>query len=83
MRGLINPFQVLLSTLEPEQGYKITVSAFLAWLLIVEAAWSKVSVKVPEAIAKLRGNLRSDETDLRKMLSGKENQRLYISLLRR
>ena len=67
--------------LEPDMGHKITVSAFLVWLKSVEEAWGKVSAKVPQVIAKLRGNLRIDEEDLKKMLTEKVNQRLYISLI--
>ena len=60
--------------LEPEMGHKITVSTFLVWLKSVEEAW--VSEKVPQVIAKLRGNLRIDEGDLKKMLTEKVNQRV-------
>ena len=62
-------------------GYKITVSAFLEWLKSIEEAWGKVSAQVQQVIAKLRKNLKIDEGDLRKMLSEKVNQRLYISLI--
>ena len=57
--------------LEPEMGHKLTVSAFLVWLKSVEEALGKVSAKVPQVIAKLRGNLRIDEGDLKKMLTEK------------
>lgn len=67
--------------LEPEMGYKITVRAFLEWLKSIEEAWGKVSAQVQQVIAKLRRNLKIDEGDLRKMLSEKVNQRLYISLI--
>ena len=67
--------------LEPEMGSKITVSAFLEWLKSIEEAWGKVSAQVQQVIAKLRKNLKIDEGDLRKMLSEKVNQRLYISLI--
>ena len=40
-----------------------------------------MSATVPQVIAKLRGNLRIDEEDLKKMLTEKVNQRLYISLI--
>ena len=67
--------------LEPEMGYKITVSAFLEWLKSIEEAWGKVSAQVQQVIAKLRRNLKIEAGDLRKMLSEKVNQRLYISLI--
>ena len=47
----------------------------------IEEAWGKVSAQVQQVIAKLRMNLKIDEGDLRKMLSEKVNQRLYISLI--
>ena len=40
-----------------------------------------MSAKVPQVIAKLRGNLRIDEGDLKNLLTEKVNQRLYISLI--
>ena len=40
-----------------------------------------MSAQVQQVIAKLRKNLKIDEGDLRKMLSEKVNQRLYISLI--
>ena len=66
--------------LQPEMGYKLTVHAFLTWLKSVEEAWGKVSASVTQVIAKLRGNLRTDEHDLRSMLSDKMNERLFTSL---
>ena len=54
--------------LEPELGYKLNVSAFLAWLKSVEEAWGKVSSTVSQVITKLRGNLRTDEKALKNML---------------
>ena len=68
-------------TLEPDMGYKIKVSAFLAWLKSIEEAWGKVSAQGQQLIAKMRRNLRLDESDLRQMLSENLNQRLYISLI--
>ena len=61
-------------------GYKLTVNAFLTWLTSVEEAWGKVSASVTQVVAKLRCNLRTDETDLRMMLSEKMNERLFTSL---
>ncbi len=40
----------------------------------------KVSATATQVIAKLRGNLRTDETDLKMMLSEKVNERLFTSL---
>jgi len=57
------------------------VSAFLEWLKSIEEAWGKVSAQVQQVIAKLRRNLKIEAGDLRKMLSEKVNQRLYISLI--
>ncbi len=62
--------------LQPEMGYKLTVNAFLTWLKSAEEAWGKVSASVSTVslryvIAKLRSNLRTDETDLRIMISEK------------
>ena len=59
---------------------KLTVNAFLTWLKSVEEAWGKVSASVTQVIGKLRSNLRTDEKDLRMMLSEKMNERLFTSL---
>ncbi len=55
-------------------------SHFLTWLKSVEEAWGKVSASVTQVIAKLRSNLRTDENDLRMLLSEKMNERLFSSL---
>ena len=62
-------------TLELDMGYKIKVSAFLAWLKSIEEAWGKVSAQGKQLIAKMRRNLRLDVNDLRQMLENL-NQRL-------
>ncbi len=66
--------------LQPEMGYKLTVIDFLTWLKGVEEAWGKVSASVTQVLAKLRSSIRTDENDLRMLLSEKMNERLFTSL---